>query len=163
MSGKQQASLLLASHPREARSAAVEAGMDSVPSGGTGTKLSLRGRWGEALQVTPRGELDASCVRAAPGKGRSCAQGVRAEGPRALLEDGQVLHAASHYHSSWGQAGLPPWKRSPVGSRTVVGLRHAHRHGGCVGLQGLLEASARGLQRVEHTCAWGRLRLKGPT
>lgn len=70
-------------------------------------------------------------------------------------------HAASRYHSALGTGQVSRPGRA-VGAGPLW-VRHAHRHRGCVGLQGLLEAStACGLQRVEHTCAWGRLRLKGP-
>lgn len=120
VSGKQQASLLLASHPREARCG--RGSRDGLRAQRWHwDKLSLRGRWGEA----PAGHLVVSwmhpAVRAAPGKGRSCAQGVRAEGPRALLEDGQGKSSrrVSLPLSAGDRPDVPPWASG--GSRTVVG------------------------------------------
>lgn len=90
-----------------------------------------------------------------------CARGARrgaagTAGGRA----GQVLTPSLITTQRWGQARHPAlgerWEQDRYGYGMLTDT-------GCVGLQGLLEASAAcERQRVEHTCAWGRPCLKGP-
>lgn len=117
---KQWASLLLASRPREGRRDGGSRDRLRV-RGGVGTSSACGGGWGEV----PVRHLVTSwmhpAIRAAPGKGRGGAQGVSAEGPRALPEDGQgeSSRCVSLPLSAGDEPDVPPWASG--GSRTIVG------------------------------------------
>lgn len=95
-------------------------------------------------------------------KGRSCAQGVRAGGHAGTA--GGTGRASPHAQrlittQRWGQARCPALGGGGSKDRCGCGML---TDTGLVGLPGP-PGSFRsiGLQRVEHTCAWGRLVPKG--
>ena len=160
MCDKQRASLLLASRPREGRRDGGSRDGLCVRSG-VGTSSACGGGWGEAPARRLGTRWTHPAIRAAPGEGRGGAQGVSAEGhTHCCRTAGRVLTLRLMTTQRWRQARRPTlgerWEQDHCGCSVLTNT-------GCMGLQGLPEASAVcGRQRAEQTHARGWLCLKGP-